>query len=74
MSTMTQEALVRTSLQPPTVFDKCDKCRVAEALVRVAFKKGFQLLFCGHHFDDQMKTLAFVEAVAEYRDIRPHRN
>ena len=40
-----------------TAADRCDRCG-AQAYVRVVLEGGLELLFCGHHYNQNADALA----------------
>jgi hypothetical protein len=45
-----------TQVRKLTRGDRCDRCG-AEAFVQATMPSGFELLFCGHHFNENESVL-----------------
>lgn len=53
-----------------TSADRCDKC-VAQAYIRVSHTEGFDLYFCGHHYNKYGEALSAqgFSIVMDTRDL-----
>jgi hypothetical protein len=50
---------------PLLVTDRCDRC-CAQAYVRAILKSGGELLFCGHHYNEnKLRLLPLLENVLD---------
>ena len=58
--------MTTTTLAPPDLDtgDRCDRCG-AQAYVHVAFPRGGELLFCGHHWNRHAESLCDLPVVID---------
>jgi ribosomal protein L37E len=67
MSTPTED-LTAVAEEPLTLHDRCDRCG-SQAYVRVRFRNGHDLLYCGHDYAKHSLRLLTYEGVT-VRDER----